>query len=126
MIYLNQNQDHWNDYLININIDGAGFHLGASAFSPFNLPPKIEEKFRKVIQDYQNIIEGSPWVQGDHSIFLQQGIPAVAVSSQWFVNNIDVQDITHTPKDHPGIVDCDKIVEISKAIKDLIEGIVPK
>jgi len=124
MIFLNQNQDYWDDYLLNINIDGAGYYQGESALSPFNLPPDIKKKFDSVVQKFQGISEGIPWVQGDHSIFLQQGIPAIAISSQWFINNIDSQDITHTPKDHPGIVDCERVVEIAHAIQDLIHGIV--
>jgi len=123
MIYLDQNQDFWDDILLNINIDGAGYHLGESALSPFNLPPDIQQGVDSLIQNHKGISKGIPWVQGDHSIFLQQGIPAIAFSSQWFINNIDTQDITHTQKDHPGIVDCEKVVEIAQAIHELINGI---
>ncbi len=124
MIYLNQNQDYWDDILLNINIDGAGYYLGESALSSFNLPLDIQQGVDRLIHNYKGISEGIPWVQGDHSIFLQQGIPAIAFSSQWFIGNIDSQDITHTAKDHPGIVDCEKVVEIAKAIQELINGIV--
>jgi aminopeptidase YwaD len=124
MIYLDQNHDYWDDILLNINIDGAGFYLGGSALSPFKLPPDIQQGVDNLIQNHKGISEGIPWVQGDHSIFLQQGIPAIAFSSQWFINNIDSQDITHTPKDHPGIVDCEKVVEIAQAIHELINSIV--
>ena len=62
---------------------------------------------------------GFQWFQGDHSIFIQQGVPAIAVSSQWFIDNIDQQEITHTPKDNPSIVDCQKVVEIAEAIYQL-------
>ena len=120
MIYLNQNQDQWDDFLLNINLDGAGYFLGDSALSHFDLPPDIQKEVMSLFHNYQGISEGIPWVQGDHSIFLQQGIPAMAISSQWFINNIDSQDITHTPKDHPGIVDCEKVVDIAKAIQELI------
>jgi aminopeptidase YwaD len=43
----------------------------------------------------------------------------VGVSSQWFTDNIDTQQITHTPKDRIEIVDCSKLVEIAQAL-DLI------
>ena len=98
--------------------------MGGSALSPFKLPPDIQQGVDNLIQNHKGISEGIPWVQGDHSIFLQQGIPAIAFSSQWFINNIDSQDITHTPKDHPGIVDCEKVVEIAHAIHELINDIV--
>ena len=34
--------------------------------------------------------------------------------------NMESQDITHTPKDNPGITDCRKVVEIALALNDLI------
>ncbi len=120
MIYLNQNKDHWADILLNINLDGAGYYLGETAISQFDLPPDIKSVVKTLFQDFEGISEGVPWVQGDHSIFLQHGIPAIAVSSQWFINNIDSQEITHTPNDHPGIVDCQKIVDIATALQQLI------
>jgi aminopeptidase YwaD len=55
-------------------------------------------------------------VQGDHSIFIQSGCPAMAVSSRWFTDHIDNQDITHTPKDNIDIVSGDKLVEIAQAL----------
>jgi len=54
---------------------------------------------------------------------LQFGVPAIAVSSKWFIDNIADQDITHTPKDNIEIVDCNKIVEISQALNTLIRSI---
>ncbi len=64
--------------------------------------------------------KGKPWRQGDHSIFIHYGRPALAVSSDWFIENIDNQDITHTPKDNIGIVDCNKLVELAAAISEII------
>ena len=118
---MDQIQNDFDDILLNINIDGAGLHEGPSAFSQFNLPPQLSETLNQVLEKYEGIVEGIPWHQGDHSIFLQQGIPAIAVSSNWFIDHVDNQDITHTPKDHPRIVDCQKIVEIAQAIQDLIK-----
>ncbi len=121
MIYLEQNQNRFNEILININIDGAGFHKGPSVFSPFNLSQDIQRSLNDVLESIAEIEEGSPWYQGDHSIFLQQGVPAVAVSSSWFVDNVDNQEITHTPKDKPEIVDCDKLVDIATGIYSFIQ-----
>ncbi|RLD05124.1 MAG: hypothetical protein DRI65_09415 [Chloroflexota bacterium] len=122
MIYLEQNQNKFNEIMININIDGAGYHKGPSAFSPFNLPDDIKKCFDKVLDSNENIHEGGPWYQGDHSIFIQQGVPAIAVTSQWFLENIDSQEITHTPKDQAGIVNCDKLLVITDGITDFIQN----
>jgi aminopeptidase YwaD len=50
-------------------------------------------------------------------------VPAIAVSSKWFTDNINDQDITHTPKDNIEIVDCSKLVEISQALDMFIRRI---
>ena len=123
MNYISTNKNNFNKILLNINIDGAGYKEGLSAFSLFNLPDEILQPTKKVINQYSGITEGIQWTQGDHSIFLQFGVPAIAVSSKWFIDNISDQDITHTPKDNIGIVDCNKIVEISQALNTLIRSI---
>lgn len=123
MNYITTNKNSFENILLNINIDGAGYKEGLSSFSLFNLPSEILQKTIKVINQYNGITEGVPWPQGDHSIFLQFGVPAIAVSSKWLIDNIDNQDITHTPKDNIEIVDCHKIVEISEALNTLIRSL---
>jgi aminopeptidase YwaD len=120
MRYLRENQGRFHEILLNINIDGAGYKEGKSAFSFYDLPEEIKSKTTEVLQKFDGIIEGVPWFQGDHSIFIQNGCPAIAVSSEWFTSNIDSQEITHTPKDHAGIVDCQKVVEIAEALYMLV------
>jgi len=123
MNYISTNKNSFDKILLNINIDGAGYKEGQSAFSLFDLPDEILQPTKKVINHYNGITEGVQWPQGDHSIFLQFGVPAIAVSSKWFIDNISDQDITHTPKDNIEIVDCIKIVEISQALNTLIRSI---
>jgi len=123
MLYVRSMQEHFNEVLVNINIDGAGYLEGPSAFSFYALPPELENSIKSVISRYDGITEGSPWPQGDHSIFVQNGVPAVAISSAWFTENIDQQEITHTPKDNLRIVDCSKVVEIAAALSEIIRQI---
>jgi aminopeptidase YwaD len=123
MLFVQQNQDRFHEILLNINIDGSGYKVDKSAFSFYGLPNDIENKIKGVIHDFDGIAEGSPWVQGDHSIFIQYGCPAIAVSSQWFTDNIDSQEITHTPKDNLDIVDCSKLVEIAQALDLFIRNL---
>ena len=120
MAYISANMNDFGRMLLNINIDGAGYKEGLSAFSLFNLPGEILKSVTNVIAKYIGITEGVQWPQGDHSIFLQSGVPAIAVSSKWFIDNIGDQDITHTPKDNISIVDCNRLVEISQALNSLI------
>ena len=123
MAYIMDNADNFDSIAFNINIDGAGYKQGGSAFSFYNLPEEILDKAREVIQNHPAIKEGVQWAQGDHGIFLHYGRPALAVSSEWFIDHIDNQDITHTPKDNPSIVDCSRVVEIALALNDLIRSV---
>jgi aminopeptidase YwaD len=120
MNFVMANQGAFDNILLNINIDGAGYLEGKSSFSLFGLPEKIQKLTEEVITTFPGIVEGIPWPQGDHSIFLQYGRPAIAVSSNWFIENINVQDITHTPKDNMEIVDHDRLAEIALALEELI------
>ncbi len=120
MAYLKQNQERFGSIRLNINIDGAGYWEGGSCFSLFNLPSEIELTVREVIDRHAVVSEGPQWVQGDHSIFVQQGRPAVAVSSRWFLDHMYEQRVTHTPADNPGIVSCQTLVNTAAAVAELI------
>ena len=123
MDYILKNHERFSTILLNINIDGAGYREGKSSLSLFNLPEGIEEMVHRVIKENEGITEGIQWPQGDHSIFIQQGCPAIALSSKWLIDNMESQDITHTPKDNSAIVDCRKIVETAVALSRFLEEI---
>lgn len=118
--YMEQNAGQFGEMLLNINIDGAGYKEGLSCFSPFNLPENISNALHKVIVDKPEIVEGLPWYQGDHSMFLQNGCPAIAVSSHWFIKNFETQELTHTPKDNLSIVNYERVAECALALSELI------
>ena len=121
MLYLRENQNRFDEILLNINIDGAGYREGKSAFSFYGLSEEMKSDALAVMSKFDGITEGVPWVQGDHSLFIQNGRPAIAVSSEWFTSNVDSQEITHTPKDNLEIVDARKVVEIAEALSLLAE-----
>lgn len=121
--YIEQNAGSFDNILFNINIDGAGYKEGLSCFSPFNLPEKVLDALHEVIWDTPELVEGLPWYQGDHSVFLQQGCPAIAVSSQWFIENMESQEITHTPKDNLDIVSYERVAECVLGIAEVIRKI---
>ncbi len=120
MKYIEQQKNGFDDILLNINIDGVGYKDGASSFSAFDLPDAIKAAFHTIIKNHLNIVEGTPWYQGDHSIFLQHGRPAIAVSSEWFIQNMETQNITHTERDNLSIIDHHKVVEAAEAIYELL------
>ncbi len=116
MDYIRKNRGNFKNVVLNINIDGAGYKEGKSAFSFFGLPEAMQARAIEMLAKFPGTTEGAQWPQGDHSIFIQYGCPALVASSKWFVDHIDSQEITHTPKDNAGIVDCHKVVEIAEAL----------
>jgi aminopeptidase YwaD len=118
--YVEQNAGRFGDIALNINIDGAGYREGLSCFSPFGLPENIADALRDVLWDNPTLVEGQPWYQGDHSLFLQQGRPAIAVSSQWFIDNMETQQLTHTPADNLSVVNYDRLAECAAGIAELV------
>ncbi|HMA61495.1 MAG TPA: M28 family peptidase [bacterium] len=115
-LYIRENKDEIGDFLLNITIDGAGYKEGNTIFSLFDLPPKIRNKVKEVMDIFENIEEGPQYPQGDHSIFLQNGCPAIAVSSKWLIDNLYEQKITHTSQDNINIVEIGKVIEIARAL----------
>lgn len=118
--YVKQNVGRFNDILLNINIDGVGYKEGLSCFSLFELPENMLDALYEVLWDTPEIKEGLPWYQGDHSLFLQNGSPAIAVSSQWLIENMECQDVTHTPKDNLSIVNYEQVAACASGIAKLI------
>ena len=120
MAYIQNKQGDFSDIKLNINIDGAGLDKGKTTFALMNLNDEHAKTAKTVFAEFPGLVEGKPWVQGDHSIFLQYGVPAIAISSEWLLNNLQNQQITHTENDNVDIVDINKIVELAEAIARLV------
>ena len=123
MLDIHNNRANFNNILLNINIDGAGYKEGKSAFSFYDVPQAYERTAKSLLKGVDGATIGPQWTQGDHSIFLQYGCSALAVSSLWFIENMDSQDITHTEKDSLAIVDVGRVAEIAEALDALLRSI---
>ena len=121
MLYLEKMQGRFGEVRLNINIDGAAFKESKTAFSFYGLPEDLQTMIRGVLSQEVDFEEGPQWVQGDHSIFIQQGCPAVAVTSSWFSEHMDDQSVTHTPNDNLSIVDFRMPAKIALTIADIVE-----
>jgi aminopeptidase YwaD len=117
-LYLSENTGKFDQMVLAVNIDAAGYHQGKSAYSLYGLPAALEVKARKAFSIFPGIIEGEAWYQSDHSIFIQQGIPAIAFTSERY-QEISAW-ITHTEHDTPDIVDSEKLTDIAHTLRDLV------
>jgi len=115
--YLDINQDRFEEILLGINLDDVAYHKGKVAYSLYDCPIPIAEKIRTTFSNYDDLVEGEAWYQGDHGLFLMNHVPALAITSELMTELMAT--ITHTPKDTLEIVDPAKMVSIAQALKEL-------
>ena len=123
LTYLAAKKGDFSDILLNINIDGVGLHQGKTAVTLFNLPTAYQAWATAALVQQTGVEEAAPWFQGDHSLFLQQGVPAIAFSSDWLLKQAQNQNITHTERDNLSIVAPYKLVELSTMLATFLQGL---
>ena len=101
-----------------VNLDGAGHRDSTIAYSFYECPSSIRAIAEKAFFDPSLFVEGDAWVQGDHSMFVMAGCPAIAITSGNFAWLC--QEITHTPLDAPALVDCSKLARTATALRALV------
>jgi aminopeptidase YwaD len=118
MQYLEINAGRFDQIVLGINLDGAGYQQGNTAYSLYDCPPDITSSIKKAFSAQEGMMEGEPWYQGDHGLFLMNQRPALAITSERFPEIL--AEIAHTPKDSPDIVDFDKLARTAMALRDLL------
>jgi aminopeptidase YwaD len=116
--YVQSKTDRFGEVILGVNLDGAGYHEGNSAYSLYDCPAEIAAVIRKAFSSQENMVEGEPWYQSDHMLFVQNSRPALAITSDRFTELWT--HIAHTPRDHPQLVDCDRLARIALALRDLV------
>jgi len=119
--YLMHEVNRMSDILLAINTDVAGYVEGKSAYSLYGCPDPMAEAIRRAMLGFASLVEGEQWYQSDHSVFIQQGRPAMAITSDQFMQLSTY--VTHTPKDDLSLVDYAKIVDVAFALKQVIENL---
>ncbi len=117
--YLAINAGRFDEIVLGINLDDVGYYRGKVAYSLYDCPNELAIPIRQVLSAYGGIIEGEPWYQGDHGLFLMNKRPALAYTSELLTELM--AGITHTPKDTPEMVDAAKLVDIANALRDLLQ-----
>jgi aminopeptidase YwaD len=120
--YLETNQGRLKEVLLNINIDAAGYRSKKSAYSLYGCPEEMTRLIQKTFEPGKTLVEGEPWYQGDHMVFVMNGVPALAITSEGFME-IETE-FAHTPKDRPELVDCEQLVKIANELSRLLPAFV--
>ena len=116
--YLADNQGRFDDIVVGVNIDGVGYVEGKTAYSLYECPAAMAALVHQAFAARDAFVEGEPWVQGDHALFLMNQRPAVAITSEQIMELL--AEIPHTPKDRPELVDCAKLAETAVALYTLL------
>lgn len=120
MDYLRRYGKEFGSIAVAVNVDDVGYVIGRSAYSLYECPEEIQACAERAFGPYGGIVKGEPWYQGDHVIFVQNGRPAIALTSE---NMRELMaTITHTAADTPDIVDCGKLYEVARALEGFITG----
>jgi aminopeptidase YwaD len=119
--YLAAGETPFADAVLGVNIDGAGYRDGGTAYSLYNCSPELEDPIRAELAGRPGIVEGEPWYQGDHGLFLMHDVPALAVTSEHFVKIWS--EIAHTERDTLDVLNVARLVETALALRDVVDRI---
>jgi aminopeptidase YwaD len=115
--YLKASEGRLDQIVLNLNMDGLGSCKGDTLYSFYECADGLKNSIQKTFAAQPGFAEGPPWFQGDHMLFVMNGVPALALTSENFVEILT--EIAHTPKDSPELVDCEKLVKTAKVLQDL-------
>lgn len=104
-----------------VNIDDVGYREGNTAFSFYECSPERVESIEQAFRPYHGLVRGDPWFNGDHMIFVQNGIPSLALTSERMYELM--RTVTHTSSDMPDVVDCARLVEVAQALNSLVRSL---
>ncbi|MDY0093040.1 MAG: M28 family peptidase [Candidatus Vecturithrix sp.] len=118
-LYLATNKTVFDQIQLAINLDGAGYYDGKTSYSLYGCPQPLADHIRQTLIPYSELYEGEAWYQSDHMIFAVNQRPALAITSEKFVQLCT--EITHTEKDRPELVDCRKLAVIACGLYDIVQ-----
>jgi aminopeptidase YwaD len=119
--FLEHNRNKMGDILLNINLDAPGYCQGETAYSLYGCPDALASVIRETLSQREGIVEGEPWYQGDHMIFVQNQVPALAITSERFME-IETT-VAHTELDRPELVNPNRLADASLVLRDLLHSL---
>ena len=101
-----------------VNIDSPGSKGSTTHVSAYNLDDPRQAWLDGQIARQSRVARGPEWVEGDHSIFAFQGVPALAVTSSDLRERI--MKVSHTLADTPELVDFSMLEEAGAFVTELV------
>jgi aminopeptidase YwaD len=115
--YLEHNRGRMDTILLNVNLDAPGYRQGNTHYSLYGCPDTLATAIRRTFSGREGIAEGEAWYQGDHMVFAQNHVPALAITSEGFME-IETT-VAHTALDTPDLVDPGRLADVALALRDL-------
>ncbi len=116
--YLAGHAGRFREIVLGVNLDDVGYLRGRVAFSLYGVGDETSARVRRVLGRHAGLVEGPPWYQGDHGLFLMNECPALAMTTDRLAEVM--AEITHSPRDTIDMVDPAKPVLVARALQDLI------
>ena len=117
-LYLKQNEDRFHEIALGINMDGLGYIKGKTAYSLYECSSEMIDSIEKVFSSEDSFCSGESRFQGDHAIFLMNGCPALALTSE-LVTELMVEYV-HTERDTLDIIDPEKLARTALALQQIL------
>ncbi len=121
-LYVDANRDQWADIVLGVNIDAAGAIGAATAISLYGVDASLAALVRGAAARHPGIVEGEPWYESDHGLFLLHGVPALAITSTTFRELCAT--VTHTERDGRALADPAAVAGIARFLADLVADLV--
>jgi aminopeptidase YwaD len=118
LAWLAVNGDALEEVTLAINIDGAGYRKGKSAYSTYNVDGDVAEHVQRLFDTRDDFVHGPDWYQSDHAIFAMRGRPALAITTEYVQEMLG--ELFHSAADTSDQVDIDLVVGIAQALEELI------
>lgn len=118
LAYLERSMDAGRTRLA-VNIDGIGFSGRDTGLSLYECPARISQIIGETRRPYPRIAEMEPWPEGDHSVFIMQGIPAMALTTFGIHDLMHVYH--HTPADRAENIDTARVAEAAELIAAVLK-----
>ena len=118
MDYLNRYRREFPSITLAVNIDDVGYRKGRSAYSFYDCSEELGGKAEDAFKDFDGLCRGEPWFSGDHMIFVQNKVPAIAITAEQMPELM--KTVTHTSEDTPDLLDYRKLVVVAELLNKLV------
>ena len=118
MEYLRRHHGRMDQIELVINLDGVGFAGHATGLSFYECSEEFKRNALAAMGKYPGIEEMQPWFQGDHMVFVMNGVPAAALTTTGFMQM--ETGIAHTSRDTIDQIDVQLLAEAAQFLFDLI------